>query len=151
MLAGRTGHTDDDLWRALARAQVAEEIAALPLDLETRLASSGHGLSGGQRQRLALARALLAEPAILILDEATSALDPQTERLVDAVLADLRITRIVITHRLGIVADADQLWVMDQDGTVVERGHPDELRRAEGRYASLLASALRGTRDTAFG
>lgn len=151
VLAGRTGHTDDDLWRALARAQVAEEIAALPLDLETRLASSGHGLSGGQRQRLALARALLAEPAILILDEATSALDPQTERLVDAVLADLRITRIVITHRLGIVADADQLWVMDQDGTVVERGHPDELRRAEGRYASLLASALRGTRDTAFG
>ncbi|MBK7821932.1 MAG: peptidase domain-containing ABC transporter [Tessaracoccus sp.] len=138
VLAGRERYSDDDVWRALAQAQIAEELACLPLGLETRLSSGGQGLSGGQRQRLALARALLSNPAILILDEATSALDAHTERLIDAVLADLRITRVIITHRLGVVSDADELWMIDRRGRLVERGSPAELVARGGHYAALL-------------
>lgn len=139
VVAGRDRYSDDDVWHALSRAQIADEIAGLPLGLETRL-SGGQGLSGGQRQRLALARALLSDPAIMILDEATSALDAHTEKLVDAILAELQITRVVITHRLGIVADADQLWVIDRRGQLAEQGSPHELERRGGVYADLLHS-----------
>ena len=110
----------------------------MPLGLETRLGSGGHGLSGGQRQRLSLARALLSDPAILILDEATSALDPHTEQQIDEVLAGLKVTRVIITHRLDVVADADQLWVINQRGQLVERGSPRELIDLGGHYAALL-------------
>lgn len=138
VLAGRVGHSDQDVWRALAQAQIATEVAGMPLGLETHVASGGGGLSGGQRQRLALARALLARPAILILDEATSALDPQTERRIDTVLAGLQVTRIIITHRLDIIADADELWVIDHSGHLVEQGSPNELVEQGGHYASLV-------------
>lgn len=141
VLAARDGFDDDAVWRALVRAQVAEEIAALPMGLDTRLSAAGRGLSGGQRQRVALARALLAEPRILVLDEATSALDVRTERRVDAVLAELRMTRVIITHRLGVVADADEVWVLDERGRVVETGPPDELGAAGGVYAGMLAAS----------
>lgn len=141
VLAGREGYTDQEIWQALAKVQLAREIAAFPVGIDTRLGSAGTGLSGGQRQRLALARALLANPAILILDEPTSALDAQTEQRLEKVLADLSITRIIITHRLDVAADADQLWVMD-NGRITERGTPAQLAEAGGWYAELLHRRL---------
>jgi ABC-type bacteriocin/lantibiotic exporter with double-glycine peptidase domain len=122
---------------AARRACIDEDIRAMPMGYETVLADGGASLSGGQRQRLALARALLREPAIILLDEATSSLDAATERGVMANLAALRATRIVIAHRLSTIARADRILVME-DGRIAESGtHADLLARA-GRYAALV-------------
>lgn len=137
ILVSRTGFTDEDIWRALFHAQLAQDILALPMGLDTRLGSGGSGLSGGQRQRLALARALLGEPKILVLDEPTSALDGDTERAIEAALVELNITRIIVTHRLSIATAADQLWVM-HNGELVEAGSPADLAASDGWYAQLL-------------
>lgn len=139
VLMSRTRFTDDDIWRALRQAQLAEEIAALPLGLDTRLGSGGTGLSGGQRQRLALARALLGQPKILILDEPTSALDGDTEQAIETTLRKQAITRIIVTHRLSIASTADQLWVM-ADGALTVHGSPTELASGDGWFARLLAA-----------
>lgn len=137
VLCGRRGFDDHRVWLALEHAGVDAEIRALPLGLDTRLGSGGTGLSGGQRQRLALARALLANPRILILDEPTSALDADTEAHIQRCLTHLGITRFIITHRLDIAEAADQLWVMD-GGRITESGTPACLAAGAGWYARLL-------------
>ncbi|MFC4116800.1 peptidase domain-containing ABC transporter [Nonomuraea zeae] len=132
---------DAPLERVVAAAEVAalhDEIMAMPMRYETMLIEGG-GLSGGQRQRLALARALLCRPKVLLLDEATSNLDSATEAIVEANLAWLPQTRIVIAHRLSTVRDADLIVVLDR-GRVVQRGTHEELIAVPGRYAELLAA-----------
>lgn len=128
--------TLDAVVDAAKRAAIHEEIAALPMAYETILADGGASMSGGQRQRLALARALAAEPAIVLLDEATSSLDSVTEAAVQRSLANLRCTRIVIAHRLSTVVDADLILVMDR-GRVVESGTHRELLASGNVYRRL--------------
>lgn len=129
---------DSELMAALQRAQLGEWVTDLDHGLETHLGEGGLGMSGGQLQRLALARAFLRDPLVLVIDEATSDLDVATERAVlDEVCADRgRRTLIVVAHRMESIIDADQIAVMD-GGRVVEFGTHDELERAGGLYTAL--------------
>jgi subfamily B ATP-binding cassette protein MsbA len=123
---------------ALAAANAAEFVDALPKGLDTRVGEAGGRLSGGQRQRLAIARALLKDPPLLILDEATSALDTESERAVQDALERLMAgrTTLVIAHRLSTVRRADQIVVLDR-GHIVERGRHAELLELGGVYRRL--------------
>jgi ATP-binding cassette, subfamily B, bacterial len=125
---------------AVARqACIDSDIRAMPMSYETIVADGGASLSGGQRQRLALARALLHHPAVLVLDEATSSLDATSEREVMTNLQALSTTRILIAHRLSTIAHADQIIVM-QDGRIAEMGGHEQLLAADGVYATLVAN-----------
>ncbi|MGW5263476.1 peptidase domain-containing ABC transporter [Microbispora sp. NPDC004025] len=128
----------EDIAEAARLACVHDDVMAMPMGYGTMLAEGG-GLSGGQRQRVALARALLSRPKVLLLDEATSHLDTTTEAAIEANLARLDMTRIVIAHRLSTVRDADLILVMD-GGRVVEAGTHAGLLREGGPYARLAGS-----------
>jgi ATP-binding cassette, subfamily B, bacterial len=125
--------------RAAQLAHIHDEISAMPMAYETILADGGSSLSGGQRQRLALARALSSEPSILLLDEATSALDTITESRIQATLATLNCTRIVIAQRLSTIIHADLILVVE-GGQVVEQGTHQQLLALGGHYAALVAA-----------
>ncbi len=140
LIYGRPEATEDEIKDAMYRANAHEFILSLPEGLETLIGDRGVLLSGGQRQRLAIARALLQDPDILILDEATSALDTISERLVQKAIDELSKDRttLVIAHRLSTVQNADQIAVMDQ-GQVVETGTHTELLNKGGYYSQLCA------------
>jgi subfamily B ATP-binding cassette protein MsbA len=145
------GRYADAQVEAAARAANAHDfIQELPQGYQTVLGERGARLSGGQRQRLAIARALLLDPPILVLDEATSALDAESERLVQQAVDRLleRRTVFVIAHRLSTVAHATQILVLDR-GRVTERGTHAELLAQGGTYARLHALQFRdgGGRD----
>ncbi|MGO9654605.1 ABC transporter ATP-binding protein [Mycobacterium sp.] len=136
---GRPDATDAEIRRAADAVGAEKFIAALPDGYHTDVASRGARLSGSQRQLIALARAFLADPAVLILDEATSSLDIPSERMVQRALATVLADRtaLVIAHRLSTVAVSDRVPVLEH-GRIVEDGPPDYLiRRADGRYAAL--------------
>ena len=142
---GHPSATYEEVVLAAQRAQIHDEIMAMPMAYETRLTEGGGGLSGGQRQRLALARALVHNPPLLLLDEATSHLDVVTERRVDEVLTALSCTRIVIAHRLSTVVNADLIGVME-DGRLVEQGTHEELIARGGPYEALIRDQLQNAR-----
>jgi ATP-binding cassette, subfamily B, bacterial len=129
----------EQIIQAAKIAEIHEDIVRLPMGYETRIAEGGSGLSGGQRQRLAIARALVHQPAILLLDEATSHLDVLTEDLVEQNLGQLGCTRIAIAHRLSTIRNADAIIVVDQ-GSIVEQGSHEQLLAKQGHYAELLHS-----------
>jgi ATP-binding cassette subfamily B protein len=116
-------------------------IAALPHGYDTVVGERGYRLSGGEKQRLAIARMLLADPAVVILDEATSHLDSENEQAVQEALGTALAgrTALVIAHRLSTVVNADEILVLDA-GRLAERGRHDDLVGAGGLYASLYAN-----------
>ena len=140
---GRPEATDEDIERACRLADAHEFIVRQPRGYDTVVGERGSTLSGGQRQRLAIARALLKDPPILILDEATSALDAATEARVSRAMQVLMKgrTTFIIAHRLSTVRDADEILVFE-GGQVVERGRFDELVQREGKFAALVATQL---------
>jgi subfamily B ATP-binding cassette protein MsbA len=137
--------TPDRLQKAVKMAHLDDVIRHLPDGLETTVGERGTMLSGGQKQRLAIARAMVRDPQLLILDEATSALDNYSERQVQAALDQARQgrTSVVIAHRLTTIRNADLIVVLDR-GRVVERGGWDELKDRGGAFSRLLAAAEQG-------
>ncbi len=138
---GRPDATDEEVLAAAKLAHVDSFIERLPDGYHTILGERGSGLSQGQRQLIAIARAALANPRILILDEATSSVDTRTERLIQKALEKLLAgrTSFVIAHRLSTIRNADLLLVLDQ-GQIVERGRHDELLAKKGFYYHLYQS-----------
>ena len=136
---GRRDATDAEIEEAARRANAHEFIVKLPGQYETSIGERGVKLSGGQQQRLAIARAILASPQILILDEATSNLDTESEQLIQASMATLLAgrTTFVIAHRLSTIRRADMILLMD-DGRVTERGTHEELMAARGAYHGMV-------------
>ena len=137
---GKLDATDEQVRAAAKQAHALEFIDQLPQGLETVVGDRGQTLSGGQRQRLALARAILRDPAILVLDEATSALDPESEAHIQAALEDImrQRTTFIIAHRLSTIRHAQQIIVMSH-GTILESGTHESLTAAQGAYYHLCA------------
>jgi len=136
---GRHDATEADVEDAARRANAHEFIVRLPERYDTYIGERGVKLSGGQQQRLAIARAILARPQILILDEATSNLDTESEQLIQASMAVLLAgrTTFIIAHRLSTVRRADLILLME-DGRIIERGTHDALMAAQGSYYRMV-------------
>jgi ATP-binding cassette subfamily B protein/subfamily B ATP-binding cassette protein MsbA len=140
---GRHAATEAEVEDAARRANAHEFIVRLPEQYETFVGERGVKLSGGQQQRLAIARAILASPQILILDEATSNLDTESEQLIQASMAELLAgrTTFVIAHRLSTIRRADLILLME-DGRIVERGTHEDLMRARGEYYGMVVRQM---------
>ncbi|OYX17462.1 MAG: ABC transporter permease [Algoriphagus sp. 32-45-6] len=144
ILFPRPDASDQELLQAVEAAHVREFTDRFESGLDTLIGERGIKLSGGQRQRIAIARAILADPRILILDEATSNLDTESETLIQKSLKELMKgrTTFVIAHRLSTIRQADQILVIEQ-GQIVERGKHEQLIQSEGRYFQLYTYQAR--------
>ena len=138
ILFPRPDATEEELQEAIKAAFVNEFTDRFDDGLETVIGERGVKLSGGQKQRISIARALLANPKVIILDEATSNLDTESETFIQKSLDTLMKNRttFVIAHRLSTIRQADQILVVE-DGNIVERGNHDDLLESKGRYHEL--------------
>ena len=145
---GRLDATDEEVVEAARAANAEEFIKDLPEGYDTKLGERGLNLSGGQRQRLAIARAILKNPRVLILDEATSALDTESEKIVQDALDNLMVgrTSFVIAHRLSTIFNADQIFVVE-NGHLREHGTHEELLAAGGLYSNLYNIQFRQNQE----
>jgi ATP-binding cassette subfamily B protein/subfamily B ATP-binding cassette protein MsbA len=136
---GNRQSTVEEIQAAASAANAHEFISELPQGYDTVIGERGLKLSGGQRQRLAIARAVLADPKILILDEATSNLDTDSERLIQSALRTLVADRtcFVIAHRLSTITHANRILVVE-NGRIVESGTHDDLMERDGRYREMV-------------
>jgi len=144
LLYGRPEATDDEVVAAAKAAAIHDHIVSLPEAYETIVGERGYKLSGGEKQRIAIARAILKDPRILILDEATSSLDTTSERLIQSALEPLMKgrTTFAIAHRLSTILSADLILVM-QHGKIVERGTHDQLLTTDGVYRELYEAQFK--------
>ena len=142
---GRLDATDDEVKAAAETAEAREFIERLPEGYNTVLSEGGSNLSQGQRQLLSIARAVLADPKILILDEATSSVDTRTEMHIQQAMVALMKNRtsLIIAHRLSTIRDADMIIVM-KDGQVMESGNHDQLLEKKGVYYGLYQNQFAG-------
>ncbi|HEY1015732.1 MAG TPA: NHLP bacteriocin export ABC transporter permease/ATPase subunit [Herpetosiphonaceae bacterium] len=140
-ILGAAGGSIEQVWEAARLVGLDEEIRRLPMGMYTLIGEAGSTLSSGQSQRLLLARALAGRPALLLLDEATSALDNRAQAAVAASLDQLKLTRIVVAHRLSTVRNADRIYVLDQ-GKIVQEGSFEELSGSEGLFRDLMRGQL---------
>jgi ATP-binding cassette subfamily B protein len=147
---GRLDASDAEVYAAARLANADWFVRRLPKGYQTQVSEQGHNFSQGQRQLLAIARAVLADPRILILDEATSSVDTRTEMLIQEALLKLMEgrTAFVIAHRLSTIRSADQVLVID-DGRIIERGNHESLLAQEGFYHNLYMSQYRRVEGTA--
>jgi ATP-binding cassette subfamily B protein len=143
LMVGKPDATEAQLYKACRMAEALDFILAQPDGFETMIGERGVNLSGGQRQRLAIARAILKDPPILVLDEATSALDAATEAKIGRALRALMVgrTSFVIAHRLSTIRDADEILVFDE-GRIVERGSFKQLLAARGIFSTLVETQI---------
>jgi ABC-type bacteriocin/lantibiotic exporter with double-glycine peptidase domain len=130
--------TLEEAWDAARAAAFDADIETMPMKMHTPISEGGSNISGGQRQRLLIARALVSKPSILIFDEATSALDNRTQATVTESLRQLKVTTILVAHRLSTIRHADRIYVIEA-GRVVQNGKFEELARQEGLFARLMA------------
>ena len=139
--------TDEEMVNAAQMSHIRRYIERQPQKYKTFLKQAGANLSHGQRQLMAIARAVLADPKILILDEATSSVDTRTEKNIQDAMVKLMKNRtsLIIAHRLSTIRDADKIVVMDQ-GRVVEIGNHEELLAAKGKYYELYMTQFAGNK-----
>jgi ABC-type multidrug transport system fused ATPase/permease subunit len=142
ILCGRQEVSEEDMVRAAQAAGAYDFISELPYGFETRIGDQGMKLSGGQSQRVVIARALCADPRLLIFDEATAALDPLLERDIHEGLREVikGRTTLIIAHRLHTLRRADRIVVMDR-GRLVEQGSHDELMARQGLYFQMYTAS----------
>jgi ABC-type multidrug transport system fused ATPase/permease subunit len=147
---GRRHATQEEIEEAARKANAHEFILSLDKGYQAQVGERGNKLSGGQKQRISVARAILANPKVLILDEATSSLDTQSEHLIQASLRELmkERTTFVIAHRLSTIMHADRIVVL-VEGKIVEEGDHEELMERRGVYYTMFTQQFERHRDPA--
>ena len=145
MLWGNEDASDEEIWNALRLAQAESFVKALPNGLDSVIEQGGSNVSGGQKQRLCIARALLANPKILILDDSTSAVDTATEANIRKGFKEYmpEVTKLIIAQRISSVKDADRIIVID-DGEISGIGTHDELLKSNRIYKEVYDSQMKG-------